>query len=509
MKQKEEALPPSRQEIDDVLTRFLHDELSLEETEQAVQQLHDAGTDVVSSLLSLLDAPLPEHHTVAAILLAATGDARLVPTLMERIRDPSLDDMLKVKLITTVEQLDPSIDPGALLDHLQDSHGALRQARKEHLRLLQSPQDLAAWLQSVQVEIDPLSRLQLIENSIDLGDPAAVPMLICLCYDPDDEVALAAMDAVERFKDGRALRTLEELAAHHPHRAVRTEAQKTVDRLHVRIPLSEQQWSPPDLPIHGCYLTPIDSTGGQVALVARHDVDGNLVVVSVMFDDQEGVKDCFGTTFDAGELVDMLRDYAVEGVSPVRVTHKVCLSALDMAVNTNWQSGRWLPAAFLAWREMIESGRPDVQAVPALLRIPAERREESLVHCYRLLFQDEFQFWLFHPDEIEGLRARYVQEVETTGGALGRERVAELLRQGVCDVVTDRWRHLIQGRLQRMVPLLREIYEEEDVWQWAAAAAEALADDSQVPVQNHPFLIGMLASSLEAAIGGPIGWFDG
>ena len=496
-----------QQEIDDVLAQFLQDELSLEEAEEAVKRLHEAGAGVIPRLLSWLDGPDTEYHTAAAILLAATGDAKLVSMLMDRIRDPSLDDLLKVKLIAVVGQLDPSADSDDLFDHLQDSASALQQAREEHLQLLRSPYDLAVWLENIQAE-DPTLRLYLVENSIYLNDPAAVPMLICLCYDSDDEVALAAMDGVERFKDIRALRALEELADRHPSRAVRTEAQKTADRLRVRAPLSEQQRLLPVDAVYACYLTPIDAAGGQVAFIVRRHVDGSLTTVSVMFDDQEGIKDCFGADMDADELVEMLEDYTAEGILAVRVSHEACLSVLDMAIETSWSTGRLLPMSFLVWRELIESGRPDEPVTLTLPRVPAEQRDDSLAHCYELLYQDEFQFWLFHPEEIEDLRARYVDQVKTTGAALDREAVETLLRGGVREVVGDRWRRLIQGRLQRMVPLLYELYEEEEVWQWAAVAAEALADDSPIPVQEHPFLIGMLACSLEEAIGGPIGWFD-
>jgi hypothetical protein len=332
-------------------------------------------------------------------------------------------------------------------------------------------------------------------------------MLICLCYDPDDEVALAAMDAIERFKDIRALRALSELAAYHPRRAVRAEAQKTADRLHVRALLAEQQRPVPIPPIYACYLTPIDSAGGQVAFVTRRHPDGSLTVVSVMFDDQEGIKDCFGATMDVDEFVEMVEDYTAEGILPVRVSHQSCLSVLDMATEATWSSERLLPMSFLVWRELIESGRPDEQAQPALT-VPVERRDELLAQCHELLFQDEFQFWLFRPDEIEALYAQYVDRVKATGGMLGRDALADLLRRGVREVVTDDWRHLIRGRLQRMVPLLHELYEEVEVWQWAAAAAEALADENPLPIDEHPFLIGMLACSLEETIGTPIGWFD-
>ena len=59
-----------------------------------------------------------------------------------------------------------------------------------------------------------------------------------------------------------------------------------------------------------------------------------------------------------------------------------------------------------------------------------------------------------------------------------------------------------------MVPLLREVYEEEIVWQWAAVAADTLAKDSGLPPEEHPFLLGLMAVSLENAIGTPVGWFD-
>jgi HEAT repeat protein len=507
MSQQNQTLPPDRQEIDDIIERFLGDDLTLEEAEQAIRRLHDAGKGVVSKLLALLDEANPDQHTVAAVLLAATRDARLVPDLVERVRDPSVEDLLKVKLITAIGQLDPSRSLNELFDHLQDAPGALRRARQTHLELIQSPQDLAEWLESLQVEMDATSRLYVIENSIELDDPAAVPMLICLCYDPDDDVALSAMDAVERFKDARALRALEELSAWHPHKAVRLEAQKTVDRLRIRASLAEQHLQAPVAPVHSCYLTPIDSAGGQVAIVIRQQAGGDFTLVSVMLG-EDGIESCFGADLDPDELEEMLGDYEGQEVFPVHVSHAACMSVLDLAVEATWSSGRLLPMSFLAWRAVIEDGRPSGQEAALPLTVPPGRRADSLLHCYELLFQDEFRFWLFPPDEMDDLRARYVDKVKEAGHALDRDSVAEFLRQGVRELVDADWRRAIRGRLLRMVSLLHALYVDEEVWQWAAVAADTLADDSTLPVEDHPFLIGMLACSLEEAIGGSIGWFD-
>ena len=501
--------PTDAQDIDDILARLLRGDLTIRDAEQAVEQLRNAGQDVVSRLLVLISDPHPEQRAIAAILLGATSDANIVPTLRKRIEDPTVDDIAKIKLITMAAQLDPGIDVDALLTHLKDSHTALRLARREHLQLLQSPRDLVLWLENVGTELDPDLRIQLIDNSIELGDPAAVPMLICLCYDPDDDVALAAMDAVERFKDIRALLPLEELAVHHARPAIRREAQKTADRLRIRAALVEQMPPKPIAPVHACYLTPIDGSGGQVALIVRRSPEDRFTVLSVLFDDRQGIHICSGVTHVSRcEFDDLLQEYDVQSTVLVPVTHQECLSTLGLAVDTTWRVTGSLPMSYLAWREGIEFSQSPEPVVPVTFTIPPQRRQELLTHCYELLFQDEFRFWLFLPAEIQDLRASYVERAKHTDTLLDRHTLHELLCQSVRDTVTDPWRSLIQGRLQRMAPLLRALYKDDEVWQWATIAAEALAEDSPLPLQEHPFLLGMLACSLENAIGAPVGWFD-
>jgi hypothetical protein len=209
MTRQSEGSPLDQDPVDELLARFLRDDLTLYETEEAIRQLHQAGHDVVSSLLAMLEDPRPEQNTIASVLITATGDAETASRLVERIRDPAVGDVVKVKLITAAVQLDHALDAEDLLAHLADARKAVTQTRQEHLALLESPGDVALWMENVQAEMTPHVRLQLIENSVTVGDPRSVPMVVCLCYDPDEVIALAAIDAVERFKDARALRPLE------------------------------------------------------------------------------------------------------------------------------------------------------------------------------------------------------------------------------------------------------------------------------------------------------------
>jgi hypothetical protein len=523
--------PPSQDAMDELLARFLRDDLTLAETEQAIRELRREGQDVVSPLLAMLDDPRPERHTIASVLLAATGDPSTIPALVERIHDPALDDIIKIKLITVLMHLDPHLDAAGLLAHLTDAQQAVRQTRQEHLELLESPGDVAMWMENVQAEMTPYVRLQLIENSIIVGDPRSVPMLLCLCYDPDDVVALVAIDAVERFKDRRALRPLAELAACHPTEDLRQEAGKALDRLRIRTslppasdPLSsastvgagranlDSRTRPSALspipPLHAAYLTPVDGKGAQVAFLVRAGPGDDLTAISVLFDDQEGVRHCSGAEFAPGELQEMLNGYGTHGVGPIPVSHAHCLDALDGAVDINWETGHRLPVSFLAWRDWVEHGRASLPAGRPCLAVPLRLRDELLAHCDVLLFQDEFLFWLFPPEEIEDLRSRYLVASGEAGGGVDRETLRCLLGASLRQLITSSRRALIADRLRRMAPLLREVYEEEIVWQWAAVAADALARDSGLPPEEHPFLLGLMAVSLENAIGTPVGWFD-
>lgn len=494
--------------IDELLARFLRDELTLHETEEAIRQLHRTGHDVVSSLLAMIEDPRPEQNTIASVLITATGDPDVAARLVERIRNPTVGDVVKVKLITAAVELDRRLDAEDLLKHLSDPRKAVTETRQEHLELLESPGEVAMWMENVQAEMSSQVRLHLIENSITVGDARSVPMLVCLCYDPDEVVALAAIDAVERFKDARALRALQELAVRHPSEDVREEADKAAARLYVRAALTDQAAGVAVPPLHAAYLTPVDGRGAQVAFLVRGGTEGEYTAVSVLFDDLDGIQHCNGGKFELDELEEMLREYDQFGTGPVPVSHAVCLAALDQAAEICWATGQGLPMTYLAWREWIEHGRPAPSAPePDDLVVSPGLHEALLDQCDALVFQDEFLSWLYSAQETESLRSRYVAAASEAGGELDRQALRGLLQDAVRELVDERQRALIAGRLRRMALLLRELYAEEVVWQWAAVAAEALGEESDLPSDEHPFLLGIVAVSLESALGASTGWF--
>jgi hypothetical protein len=506
------------QEIDAILDRVLLGDLTLEEAQEEIDRLFAVHRQATVKLLSMLGAASVANREAVIVLLGALGDADAVQPLLALIRQETFDDDDKLKLISLVAQFDPRIDLAALFDHLQSPLDALQRSQQAFLRLLASPGELALWLDMMVAHMSPKVRAGLCQIGLELDDAAAVALLICMCYDPDDDVALTAIDAVERYKDARALPALQELADYHPSRTVRIEARKAADRLGIRATLVPQVESTPLMPLFACYLTTIDGAGEQMAIIVRDHPDETLEWANVMFDDRDGIVQCFGSYISVKELADVLETFSEQYISPVAVSHSFMRNVLDLAVQTTWNAERVLPMSFVAWRRVIEGDDGVAASDLPTLSLPLEGRDDLFEHCYELLFQDEFIHWLFNADEIGDLGDRYLSLLaeraptrtagHRAGSAIDASALRHLLCDGVREIVDDHTRKLIRSRLLRSAPLLRELYEEDEVWQWAVVAADALDENSPLSVNEHPFLLGMVACSLENAIGETIEWAD-
>jgi hypothetical protein len=302
---------------------------------------------------------------------------------------------------------------------------------------------------------------------------------------------------------------------------VRAEALKTTDRLRVRASLVPQVEPAAPADLGPCYLTTITRMGGQVALLARETLPGMLRVAQIAFDDEIGIEYCFGTDVATRELDDLLDELADQGLSPVGVPYVELIKALEMACEATWRASRLLPASFVAWREWITwewthggeaahsavAGVEPSEAQLFLDDLPANQRARLLQDSPELLFQDEFTHWLFDEDEIQDLGPVFWKLVEENQGKVPEvSAVRDLLRAAIRRIVTDHVRGQIRDRLRRVAPLLHDLYLDDEIWQWAVVAADALADDSPLPPEEHPLLLAMAAHSLEPIVDAEVRW---
>lgn len=560
------ALPLYKGDLDDLLAFFARPSLTIAQAEELLSHVYEERPRLVERLLSWLEAAGSAErpgsalqdavgeayaqqvrsttlHDVAMVLLSYLGDQAIVPRLCALVRETQASDAFKLKLISVIHDLDPEHDSEALLDHLRYPGKAMLESHRQHVQRLASPLERSFWLELMAEDMSVSARVAFTRSSAEVDDPAAVPILVCMCYDPAPEVALAAIDAVERYKDARALPALRELAEHHPDPGVRQEARKTVDRLRVRVALSPQVSPAPVEPLLASYLTTVDGLGEQAAVFVRplppsldpgeEGAPEFLRLVQVTFNDQYGIEQCFGLDVRVDDLDNLLDELGAEGLAPVPVPYDQALTQLAHACEWTWRAGRLLPLSFVAWREWIrdpflalaagglasegpgadtpewDATEPDLPAlVPPELgaEISEGLRRRLYPSCHELLYQDEFVGWSLETDEVEALGERYLRLAQEQGEPLEAGVLRALLGDGVEQIVDPALRRQLGERLYRVAPLLRTLYKEEEVWQWAVVAADALQQESPHPLREHPFLLGLVGYSLQLVLDRDIDW---
>jgi hypothetical protein len=236
-------------------------------------------------------------------------------------------------------------------------------------------------------------------------------------------------------------------------------------------------------------------------LVIRQDpeVEDRYIFWDVMFNDHEGIKDCFGgQTYDPEMVEDMMGETLAEaGIELVEVGLERARAEVERAYQITLTAGRRLPLSFLGWQPWLRGEDPEpVEAIPLPEISPAER-EALFARCHELTDLDEFESWFFDPEELGGLERKYRRLAKR---ANSDDALEALVSQAIQTIVDDPRRQLMRERLQRQAWLLAQIYEEEELPKLALVAADGLAD-AALPLADHPFLREMMFDSFFNATG--------
>jgi hypothetical protein len=334
------------------------------------------------------------------------------------------------------------------------------------------------------------------------ADRRLLLLLAALLHSDRDDVVVAAVDAIERVKEPATIPLLEERAQCDPSRRVRRAAENAALRLRTRVGApqgkrpSELWLIPSPLPVAYCLLSTIDGSGGQVLFVARERPEGNLQVVDLMFNDHQGIKDCFSGIVDEEELGEMMA--AFENTEFADISLERVRAEVARAYQITLDARRRLPPAFIAWQGWIEGGDPRSLEEFPLPSIEPSRQAKLLSECAELLTLEEFTFWFFNPDEVQSFIPRYRRLFRRGQIGQGEAPFEALLDQAIETVIDDQYRRILPDRLRRQAWLLAQVYEDDEVPLWALAAAAAFEEGVIV---EHPLMRDMMARSFLNAVG--------
>ncbi|MFB0536703.1 MAG: HEAT repeat domain-containing protein [Anaerolineae bacterium] len=506
---KRSKAPLSDEKIQAIIDRFVQEELRVDEAEREIAKLRKVKDRVTPRLLEMIAAPDRKIYMAAATLLRHLGDRQAVQPLKDLLRDPRLPDDNKLMIITTLQELGVTVDEQTYFSSLRDPEAAMRHSLLGLLEHLEDESSLAMFVEMIAGRMPPETQVAFIEDLTELGDQRARLLLQALLQTDDEDVILAAIEGLDRLQDSTAIPLLEEVAGYGPGKKVRREARRVAGRLTMRASAKKEplkKAKPSELPVHRCLLSTIDGNGTQMVFVTRQRPDGYLKMMNTMFNDLEGIKDCIGADMmDEDSLEEMLDAMELSGISAVDVKLERCRQVLEKAHQVTLKAGRRLPPQYVAWAGFLEGeDRRDVEEIePGEVDLAAQ--PELLDDCDELLELDEFESWFFNPGEWKGHRKVY-RSLEQARGKDSDRKWDEAIQQGLEAIMDDEHRRLWRGRLRCQAWVLAQLYEDEEVWQWAMAAAAALEDDAGVPLHEHPLLYAMMERTLQVPPGRSVIW---
>ena len=369
-----------------------------------------------------------------------------------------------------------------------------------------------------------LSFINWLGNS---HDPRAASLLIPLLENQTSKIVLAVIDALEQLGEIASHQTipaLNYLIAHSSNRQVKQYARTALGKLTMQsapgtedaaLAAARQQ----QLQFHEARVSHLDGVGSQMIMLSWRRSDGLLKGVNVLYQDQWGIKDCYGTDeMDPDHWLELVSSMDDQGFGSFRVPLEFGRALIAEAHAISKRTRRKIPIAYAIWRPFIEeeetSGK-DAPAVSTRLE-PWELSPEVVQLAQRgdqIYQMPEFVSWMYDPvDSVQPYIDRYWSSRDLLDlspfGARSRKRKSShkkqkaeldmetLVSEAIGELVDTKWRALYEVRLLRQGALFQFVDREEDM-KLVRAAAAALHPDSSIPAQEQPFVRTMMRLSIE------------
>ena len=479
----------------------------------------DGARDKVLHLLRTTDA---QAHSAAILILSELATDFDLEELEDFVADPTVSDVAKLTLAPVLKELGSDMADDGILDYLNDPEAAMLQMQMRLLELVgQSELGVESVLEDV-VTMPMERRLGFINWLGASQDHRAANLLIPLLENQSTKIVSATIDALEqlgRVASNQSIPALNYLLANNSNRQVKQQARAALGRLTMQSsPGTEdaamEEARQHQLPVHEARASFIDGSGTQMVMLSWQRPDGLLKGVNVLYQDEWGIKDCYGTDEMEierwAELVDSMDE---QGFGSFHVSLEYCYALINEARAVNKRTRHKLPVAYAVWRPLIEGSvtQKNAPAVPIILESQPFNAEVAQLaqHGDELYQLTEFDSWYFDPFEsVKPYINLYLMSKSTSSSSRGRrrkggQRVEEqktkqeaIVTEALEKVIDNKWRLLYEGRLRRQGALFQNVGRTNDA-RLVSAVASALHPDSGQPPQEQPFLRAMMHHTLE------------
>jgi len=480
----------------------------------------DGARDKVLHLLRTND---PKAHSAAILILSELATDFDLEELEDFVADPTVSDLAKLTLAPVLKELDSDMADDGIIDYLNDPEAAMLQMQMRLLELVgQSELGVESVLEDV-VDMPMDRRLGFINWLGASQDPRAANLLIPLLENQASKVVTATIDALEQLgpvASNQSIPALNYLLTTSSNRQLKQQARAVLGRLTMHSTPGTEDAAMDEarqhqLPLYEARASFIDGSGTQMVMLAWQRPDGLLKGVNVLYQDDWGIKDCYGTDeMEVERWTELVDSMDEQGFGSFHVSLEYSYALISEARAVNKRTRHKLPVAYAVWRPLIEGGMPQKNAPAVSIMLeprPFSSEVEQLAQHGDELYQlTEFDSWYFDPfDSVKPYINPYLMSKSGSSPSRSRRRKGgqraeedqkakqeTLVTEALEKVIDNKWRLLYEGRLRRQGALFQIVGRTKDA-ELVSAAASALHPDSGLPPQEQPFLRAMMHHTLE------------
>jgi hypothetical protein len=519
---------PPQDSVDSILLAISRrDNIDPDTLSHYLDRLDEEWTDGArDKVLHLLRTRDEAAHAAAILILSELATEFDLEELEDLVADPTVSDVAKLTLAPILKEMDSEMADDGLIEYLNDPEAAMQQMQMRLLELVgQSEMGVESVLEDI-LSMPLERRLGFVNWLGNSHDPRAANLLIPLLENQTSKIVVAAIDALEQLGEIAAQQTipaLNYLIAHTSNRQIKQYARSALGRLTMHsapgIEDSPQTGAhQQQLQFNEARVSHLDGVGSQMIMLSWRRTDGLLKGVNVLYQDQWGIKDCYGTDeMEPNRWTELVADMDDQGFGSYTVPLEFGRALIAEARAVNKRTRRKIPIAYAIWRPFIEGEEPpNKNAPPVSTRLePWELSSEVIQIAQRgdTLYQiPEFVSWMYDPMErIQPYIDRYwsnrdLFDMSSLGSrSRGRKSAQKkksaidletLISEAISELVDNQWRVLYGDRLLRQGALFQLVNRLEDA-KLVRAVAAVLHPDSGIPAQEQPFVRALMRVSIE------------
>jgi len=351
----------------------------------------------------------------------------------------------------------------------------------------------------------------LFQELLQKGNDQTFLLLEAICG-KDERIDLALAEGIGLWFSPRSADLLHRLSAATSSKAVAKSIRKSIFRLRSRGIETEEisdrapaVYHPPQPAASEGFLTPIDSSGHRVVLLARPQIPQGMVAFSAAISDREGIVDFSGFETSRKNFYEYLEIFREQYPGEVvEADPHYCSGLIMEAAEIGQKKGTSPSPEFLKWRPLMGSSS-SLPLRPLIYRYLEEGETKSrpeLLDRSASLFQlSPFNAWSLEEEESRKYLA-LLKEASASRLVLAPHqkegRLMEIYQQAVHDLFDGPRRLLYRRRLEEMAYILWKKGQENET-RVALAAAAGMDKESGI-LAPHPFLMELVKRSLSSLL---------